>query len=251
MRAPAPSGLLAHAKSSRKTEQASVISRASQPEPIEFISSSQIASCRAKLGDASYGLLFELMVRVGLRSCEARTFPAAYVVNPKLTDYAQASYVPVALDPRHMYIKGGKFRTVHVPRTLMEDLWAYVMHERNRRIRIGQPEPTACILSQRGQAFARQSVVDIFVQLSEAVDFYVRGHMLRHTYATFTLYRLRRSKTFKGDPLVYLRDRLGHSELKTTERYLHIVEQLEGALLDEHNKELDGLWADRLLDGEG
>jgi integrase/recombinase XerD len=247
VRSNVPGGFLKHVKSNQKTKQATVIGRNAPCARIKFLASGQIQSCRDELPDTSHILLFELMVRAGLRSSEARTFPLAYVVDPKATDYASAAYVPVHLDPRDMEIKGARPRTVHVPRTLMEDLSAYAVYERNRRLARSHDSSTVCILNELGRPFARSSVIDIFVQLSRRVEFYVRAHMLRHTYATFTLYRLRRSKTFKGDPLVYLRNRLGHSDLTTTEDYLHVVEQLEGALLEEHNKELDGLWSDNVV----
>lgn len=54
------------------------------------------------------------------------------------------------------------------------------------------------------------------------LSFKVTPHTLRHTYATHTLYEMRQRKT-QIDPLLYIRDRLGHSSILTTEKYLHYL----------------------------
>jgi integrase/recombinase XerD len=73
------------------------------------------------------------------------------------------------------------------------------------------------------------------------VEFHVTPHMARHTYATYTLHQLR-ERGFKGDPLLYLRDRLGHSSVSSTQIYLHLLEQLDVGLLMLHEQELDAVF---------
>lgn len=63
------------------------------------------------------------MVRVGLRSSEARTFPRKYVFNPATNSHVKpGTMIDVRLDPRDMDIKFDKPRTVHVPCSLMQDM---------------------------------------------------------------------------------------------------------------------------------
>jgi site-specific recombinase XerD len=67
--------------------------------------------------------------------------------------------------------------------------------------------------------------------------------MLRHSYATYLLWSLRKSTTFQGEPLLYVRDRLGHSDVSTTSIYLHLINSLEGQLVLAHEDEIDQLFA--------
>ena len=73
------------------------------------------------------------------------------------------------------------------------------------------------------------------------MEFHVTPHMARHTYATYTLHRLN-ERGFKGDPLPYLRDHLGHSSVSSTQIYLHPLEQLDVGLLMLHEQELDAVF---------
>jgi integrase/recombinase XerD len=64
-------------------------------------------------------------------------------------------------------------------------------------------------------------------------------HKLRHTFATFKLYELRKNTNYRGEPLVYVQDRLGHSSILTTKIYLHYLEDLEGDLMTEFDQDVD------------
>jgi site-specific recombinase XerD len=63
--------------------------------------------------------------------------------------------------------------------------------------------------------------------------------MLRHPYGTYTLCALRKSKSFGGDPLLYVRDRIGHSDVQTIIIYLHVMNQLEAQSVLAHEDEID------------
>lgn len=45
------------------------------------------------------------------------------------------------------------------------------------------------------------------------------------------------------EPLLYVRDRLGHSDVSTTTIYLHLINSLEGHLILAHEDEIDQLFA--------
>jgi integrase len=53
--------------------------------------------------------------------------------------------------------------------------------------------------------------------------------MLRHSYAIHTLLLLRSRPDIKLEPLMYVRDRLGHASVQTTMVYLQQIERLLGA----------------------
>lgn len=190
-------------------------------------------------------LLFNLMWRVGLRSCEARTFPLSCVFNPEARgDCARGKLIRVQLDPADMETKFGKPREVHVPFSLMQDLWDYVKHERNDLASKCMTEHSAAILNRDGLPYSKDSVSEVMRAVSREVGFKVTALMLRHSYAVHILVFLRekaREGKFKGEPLLYVRDRLGHEDVQTTLVYLEQINQLAAELVDAMEDEFDGL----------
>lgn len=240
-------GMLAHVKRGGTTvERASVLLREYR-SPIKFLTREQIQVCRQHLYNPSHRLLFELMLRSGLRSCEARTFPTKYVFNPAgRKDLISGQVIRVDLNPQDLSIKFERPRSVDVPWGLMEDLNAYKNLERELRKNRSGGNPDALVLTAFGSEMARTSVVGLFGELSKKVGFLVTAHMLRHTYATYTLAALRKSPSFMGEPLLYVRDRLGHADVQTTAEYLHLINQLEAQLVLAHEDFIDGIFGKEL-----
>ncbi|MEH6437344.1 tyrosine-type recombinase/integrase [Massilia sp. DD77] len=197
----------------------------------EFLTSDQIRIVRALPLSPTRRLLFELMVRVGLRSVEARTFPLRYVFNPATRrDCAPDRMIRLRLDPRHIHTKFGKARDVDVPYSLMSDLYSYTLYERNRLVNgASQQHRASLLLTTHGMSFSKDAVAETFRTVSALAGFRVTALMLRHTYAIYTLARLRANPDYTGEPLLYLRDRLGHENVQTTAVYLAQIEQLAGA----------------------
>jgi integrase/recombinase XerD len=244
-------GFLAHVQRDNQTVSKPSIMMRESRQVIRFITKAQAAVCREHIADASYHLLFELMFRVGLRSVEARSFPLKYVFNPAgRKDLIPGQLLRVELDPRDMRIKRNKLRSVDIPWSLMEDMYAYSVLERNVRRGLDSSasvdeqsqQPCALILSRLGQELARSSVVTFFSDLSKKIGFKVTAHMLRHSYGTYTLAALKRSSAFNGEPLLYVRDRMGHTSAQTTAIYLHLINQLEAQLVLQHEDEVDALF---------
>ena len=99
-------------------------------------------------------------------------------------------------------------------------------------------------LTEAGEPYGDTALTQIFASLSKRVGFFVHPHVLRHVYATYLLWSLRKSKSFQGEPLLYVRDRMGHSDVSTTTIYLHLINSLEGHLVLAHEDELDQLFAE-------
>ena len=49
--------------------------------------------------------------------------------------------------------------------------------------------------------------------------------------------------SFEGEPLLYVRDRMGHSDVQTTAIYLHLINQLDAQIVLAHEDEIDRLFA--------
>ncbi|WP_298233969.1 hypothetical protein [uncultured Azohydromonas sp.] len=65
--------------------------------------------------------------------------------------------------------------------------------------------------------------------LGRKVGFDIRPLMLRHSYAIHTLLLLKAHPDIRLEPLMYVRDRLGHKSVQTTMVYLQQIERLLGA----------------------
>jgi len=244
VRTPAHQGILAHVDRSGGVVQKPAIMARERKATIKLLTKTQVRQCLGTQLDPSHALLFNLMVRTGMRSCEARSFPLAYVFNPRArSDLRTGQIIRILLEPADMHIKYRKPRSVDVPWSLMEDMWSYSLHQREMRRRRSGLTPAALVLTELGNEFSKSAVVDAMKAIEKKVGFPVRAHMLRHTYGTYTLSALRKSPEFHGEPLLYVRDRMGHSDVQTTAIYLHLINQLDAQIVLAHEDELDMLFA--------
>ncbi|MCO6433954.1 tyrosine-type recombinase/integrase [Nitrosomonas nitrosa] len=219
-----------------------VIAREHKPT-LKFLIKEQVRLCLGAKLDPSHALLLNLMVRTGMRSCEARTFPLTYVFNPRTRKgLMPGQMIRVNLEPTDMHIKYGKPRSVDVPWSLMEDMWIYSLHQREIRRKRSGLAPCALVLTALGTEFSKGAVVDAMKAIEKKVGFPVRAHMLRHSYGTYTLSALRKNISFEGEPLLYVRDRMGHLSVQTTAIYLHLINQLDAQLVLAHEDEIDMLF---------
>lgn len=239
-------GFLAHVDERGGKVSAPEVLLSEPKQAIRILIRDQISACHETLTNLTHKLLFELMVRTGMRQIEARTFPDAYVFDPsKRRDLKPGQKIRVHLDPKDMEIKNSKPRDIDVPYDLMEKLWAYSLRRRQARAN-NHPDGTeypTLFLTEGGVPYSKDAITAVFRSLTRRVGFKVEPHMLRHSYATYLLWSLRKSTTFLGEPLLYVRDRMGHSDVSTTTIYLHLVNSLEGQLVLAHEDEIDRLFA--------
>lgn len=243
-------GFLAHVDDTGGKVASPEVLLSEQKRPIRFLTKEQIAVCHETLTNPTHQLMYELMVRTGVRQIECRTFPDKYIFDPtRRKDLQAGQKIRVRLDPKDMEIKNSKPREIDLPYDLMEKLWAYSVRRRQGRANnhpSGKKFPHL-FLTEGGKPYSKDAMTAIFRSLTKRVGFKVEAHMLRHTYATYLLWSLRKSTTFQGEPLLYVRDRLGHSDVSTTTVYLHLVNSLEGTLVLAHEDEIDRLFASELV----
>jgi integrase len=244
VRTPSHQGLLAHVDRAGGVVSKPMVMARERKATIKFLVKEQVRQCLGARLDPSHALLFNLMVRTGMRSCEARTFPLTYVFNPRTRQGLRpGQMIRVNLEPADIHIKYGKPRSVDVPWSLMEDMWIYSLHQREIRRQRSGLTPSSLVLTELGTEFSKGAVVDAMKSIEKKVGFPVRAHMLRHTYGTYTLSALRKSTVFEGEPLLYVRDRMGHSDVQTTAIYLHLINQLDAQIVLAHEDEMDMLFA--------
>jgi len=128
---------------------------------------------------------------------------------------------------------------------------AHLDGEARRRLLIDGPrglEPAAFWLSESGMPVAVSTWKSLFTEAntrcrSKGVALHGHAHLLRHSFAVITLEQLQRghiaalaefdpaqrghyTRVF-GDPLDWVRRRLGHRSITTTQIYLHALAELE------------------------
>lgn len=130
------------------------------------------------------------------------------IVNLKIRD----------IDSQRMQIfieraKGKKDRYVNLSPVLLDILRAYISQFK--------PKPKLYLFEsdQTGTAYPTRTVQQIFTNAKQAAGIIkeVGIHSLRHSFATHLL--------DKGTDIKYIKDLLGHFDIRTTERYLHVAKQ--------------------------
>lgn len=199
---------------------------------LEILSTRQVSELLQKITNKTVLLITKLAITSGLRKEELLTFPMEYIVDPSKYPDSKLNF-RVNISPQHMKIKNKKARGIDIPRNVMQELWNYMRFERNERANMANKSDKGLLfLNQYGKAWAcgGRGLNKVYSDLN--LEFKIKPHILRHTYATHLLYVLSKKK-HPFEPLIYVRDRLGHRSVKTTEQYLHYLELVEDEIMDE------------------
>lgn len=149
------------------------------------------------------------------------------LVNLKITD----------VDSKRMQLfieraKGKKDRYVNLSPVLLDILRKYIQEYK--------PKAKKYLFEseQTGTAYPTRTVQQIFAnaRLKARIGKEVGIHSLRHSFATHLL--------DKGTDIRYIKDLLGHFNIKTTERYLHVSKKQLVNILSP----LDDLWRTNVID---
>lgn len=223
-----------HSRQSARREMTCPDVKLRASKSILRILSAHEASCFLQgFENESHKLMARLQLETGIRVEELVTFPASSVSDPDMSR-DQRAFVVVRLSPQEMKTKGEVERAIHVPRGLMKALWIYKATVRS--LRSASPGPQLFV-TQQGSAYKTRSVWKIYRANSSLPGRTVNPHLLRHTYATHTLVALSRRMNV-GNALLYVRDRLGHASVKTTETYLHYADDLAVSVAEQYQSEI-------------
>ncbi len=226
-------------RSNRKTHLSPNVKLRTPRRTVNVLSAAQANMFIRSLENKTHGLMARLQLATGIRVEELVTFPAACVVDPR--DYPSVrAFFSVLLDPKKMSTKGSVERTIHLPRELMNMLWAYRSVERAAREKNSTSPHTELFLTEEGNRYRTRSIWKLYQASTVAVGTRVNPHLLRHTYATHTLRSLAKVKNI-GNALFYVRNRLGHASIKTTEVYLHYIDDVVVSVMDQYQSELTAI----------
>lgn len=195
----------------------------------------------------------KLMLQTGLRNEECRTFPRVYVFDPSAL--GRGKRVPINLNPSDMEIKGDRPRRVFVTWQLMRELFDYLNFgegvERARIFRGRRATASSLVfLNQNGEPWSEKGLNNAYRKLwvpgkgtPPRLVFRVTPHMLRRTFATLELYAESKKRNL-GQALAWVRDRLGHSSIATTNVYVHCLDLIGETELNLYQAEIDSMGAE-------
>jgi site-specific recombinase XerD len=240
-------GFLAHTDKSGGLKDTPDVMLKEKASRLQILTKQEVKTLLSYKTIISQHLIYQMALQTGLRKEELLTFPADYIKDP--VKHKGSAYVRATLNSRDMEVKSGrggtkgnKTRDIDIPIALYVKLWQYKIHERNQLLRSNEKPDCKSLFINR---FAEQYSIKGSILNNHLKEIVGRAeislHTLRHTYATFKLYGLRRNPNYKGDPLVYIQDRLGHSSILTTQIYLHYIEELEGELMTEFDQDIDAI----------
>lgn len=235
-----PKGFLAHTDRSGGVRASPDVLLKKRKTKIKVLNTEQVGMLLNAAKSKQNKLMIRLCLATGIRKEELLTLPKSYVVNPQKFS-AQIHNFVVTLSSSDMATKGSHERTIHIPKALMEDLWQFVIHERSvLSQKVDQDYPNL-FLNSNGRPFSVISNAFNLMLNRLGLPFSVNPHMLRHTFATHTLRALMERNDLKINPLMYVRDRLGHSSITTTEKYLHFIDDVSDGVLNSYQEEIDSI----------
>lgn len=224
-------------------------------EPVRYITLEEYKTFRDALGRVRNGerdkTFADTLLCTGMRVSECNSLIAAVLPDPEAPRYKGVKAIPFRVKG-----KGGKIRKILFPKSALRNIELYKREDRanaiarlKTRLPNGrrQPEPAALWLSERARQMSVPRWEEIFAGASKLCGIYCTPHMLRHTYAIYTLSALvertictinelrleGRNKygVLIHNPLRQLADLLGHRHFSTTFIYLDLIEQCE-AIVD-------------------
>jgi site-specific recombinase XerD len=227
-------------------------------DPVRFLTLEEYKLFRQALGQVRNGgrdqAFADTLVSTGLRLSEGNSLTISRLPDPDAPRYAGIKAIPFTVIG-----KGSKKRRIRFPKTTLRGLEIYKGEDRANAItrlrtrRFGSKgggvlEPQELWLTERGTPMSAPRWEEIFNEASRRCDIHCTPHMLRHTFAIYTLSELlekticainelrlngrERYSTLIHNPLRQLADLLGHRNVTTTFIYLDLIEQCEAVVDD-------------------
>lgn len=193
--------------------------------------------------------LSNFLITTGCRIEEALSINIHQIPDPDSDRYAGLRTVSMKITG-----KGRKTRVIRIPKYVLHEINIYAREDRadvferweeknNKTKASSKKYPKAVWLTELGTRLSTNSVDKLFENASKLSGVYVHPHMLRHTFAIYTLSGLIRKtiddhltsknkdekkyRKLMRDPLRTLQIMLGHAYITTTYEYLDYIEEEE------------------------
>lgn len=234
-----PKGFLAHVDVSGNRMQVNELTlRTHRPLP-KFLTIPEAVRFIDTLSPRRVQLVAYLMLLCGLRREEACGLDISVVPSP--AGHSPSKAIKMTLNPDSTPTKGSKERWVLVPYDLAGHLFDYMMRERPALAKIYTKrhghESTKLFLTRDGNEMSLDGLNVTFQRASAKSGVKCTPHCLRHTFGTYEFIRISEKKGIDG-ALHWVRDRLGHSSIMTTEIYVHAADLLKHDDVDGYVEEI-------------
>jgi len=171
-----------------------------------------------------YDLMAKWQILTGLRASGIR--------NLSLKDLKNTRQCNKSLSKLLIKEKPNKPRNIYIPNFLINETRAYIKTTRkaNRTFSLHTPKnrwsDEVIFINTRARPISKASYCNVFNVASAQHKTKITSHMLRSTFATTMLAVLKRLERegLPINPLLVVRDLLGHSWISTTEKYLNNME---------------------------
>lgn len=227
-------------------------------EPIRYVTLDEYKIFRQALEQPRNGgrdkTFADTLLSTGLRLSEGNALTIGQMPDPEAPQYKGIKTIPFQITG-----KGRKTRRIRFPKSTLREIEIYKGEDRgnaiarwsarsSRQKSSSLEEPDNLWLTERGTPMSAARWEEIFAGASKLCGIHCTPHMLRHTYAIYTLsaliekticsineFRLKGADQYSKlihNPLRRLADLLGHSHVSTTFLYLDLVEQCESVVDD-------------------
>jgi len=220
-----PRGFLAHVDASGGRFEANELTVQTHKTEPQFLHMDKSLRFLEAMSPHRLKLMGYLALLTGMRREEIVGLDYRVVPNPAGHD--PDKQLPMILEASLTPTKGCKTRTVMLPYDLAVALWDYfvdawpklsTMHKKKH----GR-ESSRFFLSTAGEELSIRHLNNAFAKVSTKTAIKCHPHMLRHTFGTYELLRMMQKKSERL-ALLWVRDRMGHSSITTTEKYIHAAD---------------------------
>jgi site-specific recombinase XerD len=217
-----PRGFLSHVDASGGRFEANELTIQTHKPLPEFLHMDKAISFLEALTPHRLKLMGYLILLTGMRREEVVGMD--YRVVPNLAGHDPDKLLPMVLEASLTPTKGNTTRTVMLPYDLAVAFWNYfscdwpklnLLHKQKHG-----KESHRFFLSMEGEELSIGYLNNAFARVSAKTGIHCYPHMLRHTFGTYELLRMTH-KEGQSRALLWVRDRMGHSSITTTEKYIH------------------------------
>jgi len=234
-----PPGFLAHVSTTGIKSLADELTLRTFKATPAFLRLDKAIAFLDSLTPHSLRLMGYLALLTGMRRNEVTALDYRVVPNPAGHDANKA--LPMRLDPELSPTKGAKERTVMLPYDLAVALWDYFVYDWPKRHRLYRRahgcDSHRFFLSVGGEELSVRYLNNQFARVGRKSGVACHPHMLRHTFGTYELIRMTHT-VGQTKALWWVRDRLGHSSISTTEQYIHAADLLADVEVDGYQAEV-------------
>lgn len=207
----------------RRIMRPSVLRHIPHGEKIAVPSAADVWAVRNAAASWRDQLIIETLIFTGLRCSELVGLLTSQFCDVRLGEKESAILV-------RMIGKGRKARRVPFPAGLVRNLQRYIVLDRKHLL--GEKNVPSLFLSAKGTPLTSAGVQFRLRAAGRELGHRIHPHLLRHFFACHRLKYL--TELGLGDPLGQLQRELGHSQITTTMRYLHLTDEMRARIASDH-----------------